>query len=254
MQRALLAVAVVVAAATAFGASDPTYTALRAARPDGRVIEVKDLAVDRDAYHITLTGSLYTVAPVDGATVGAVFVGNGSYTLTPASDNELRELRLESGDEKLTALSDTFESAVVFDAPMIKAAETAAGGAKKGTVAPEATKAFDDFLKKERKDFTTNLHIRVLQDILDPLPQPLFLAYVRGRKLPPALMAFDIRGVDALHLFEIGDGGEKTMLYVNDQTKGGIWYMAHAVPDYKSGSAAVTPRIADAERYVIDTT
>jgi hypothetical protein len=249
----LVCAALLSVAATAFASTDPTYTALRAARPDGRVVAVKDFAVDRDTYHITLNGSLYLLAPVNDATVGAVFVGSGAYTLTPATDDETRQLRLESGDDKLTALSDTFDSAVFFDAPMIKAAE-AASAAKTAAVGPEVTKTFDDFLKKERKDFSTNFHIRVLQELLDPLPQPLFLGYLRGKKLPPALMAFDVRGVDSLHLFQIADGGEKTMLYVNDDMKGGIWYLAHTAAEYKSGTAAVTPHVADAERYVIDTT
>jgi len=120
----------VLIAATAAASSDPTYTTLRAARPDGRVIEVKDFAVDRDAYHFTLTGSLYPLTPVDGATAGTVFVGTDSFTLTPATPDELRSLRLNVNDEKLTALSDMFESAVFFDAPMLKAA----GAPKTGTV------------------------------------------------------------------------------------------------------------------------
>src|SRR5690242_7922318 len=220
MKRFLGAVGVFIAA-TAFASSDPTYVALRAARPDGRVIEVKDLAFDRDAYHITLTGSLYPLAPVDGVTAGAVFVGTGAYTLTPATDDELQQLRIESADEKLTALNDTFDSAVFFDTALLKAA----GEANSGTPNPNATKTFDEFLKKERKDFNTNFHIRVLQEMLDPLPQPLFLAYVRGHKLPPAILAYDQRGADALHIWEIGDNAEKTVLFVNDQQKGGYWYL-----------------------------
>lgn len=242
------------AAVTATAAPDPTYTALRAARPDGRTIAVNDFAFDRDAYRITLNGTLNLLAPVEGATVGAVFHGNGQYTLTPANDDERRALRIQAGDEKLTALSETFESAVFFDAAMIKAAEAAGGTAKAGAVNGEAVKAFDDFMKRERKDFTTNFHIRVLQEILDPLPQPLFLAYVRGRKLPPAILAFDVRGVDSLRLFDIGDDGEKTLLYISDQTKGGLWYMAHEKTAYDAGFTKRTPRVADAERYVIDTT
>ena len=78
-----------------------------------------------------------------------------------------------------------------------------------------------------------NRILRVLQEILDPLPQPLFIAYVRGHKLPPAVLAFDIRGADSLRLFSIGDGGEKSVLLVNDQTRGGIWYMAHARAEYQ---------------------
>ena len=91
-----LLAAAFLASATALAASDPTYVALRTARPDGRIIDVKDFIVDRDAYRITLNGSLYPLAPVEGVTAGAVFVGNGTYTLTPASQDELRQLRLNA--------------------------------------------------------------------------------------------------------------------------------------------------------------
>jgi hypothetical protein len=253
MKRALYAV-ILGAVANAFAAtSDPTYVALRAARPDGRTIDVENLSVDRDAYHLTLTGSLFPLSPVNGVTAGAVFIGTGTFTLTPATDDEARQLRIETNDDKLIALSDEFKSAVFFDAPLVKAAE-AAGAAKAGSPAPPAVSAFDDFLKKERKDFTTNLHLRVLQEMLDPLPQPLFLAYLKGKKIGPALLAHDVRGADALRLFEIGDGGEKTLLFVRDQTRGGIWYLAHDAAEYKSGRATITAHVADAERYVIDTT
>jgi hypothetical protein len=249
LKRLLLAIAAF-AAASAAASPDATYTALRAARPDGRTVAVNEFAFDRDAYHIKLNGTLHLLVPIDGTTIGAVFLGSGEYTLTPANEDELRSLRIQSGDEKLTALTDTFESAVFFDAPMI----AAAGAAKAGAVNGEAVKAFDDFLRRERKDLTTNLHIRVLQEILDPLPQPLFLAHVRGRKVPPAILAFDVRGADSLRLFDIGDDGEKTLLLVNDQSKGGIWYLAHEKSAYQAGTTRRTPRVADAERYVIDTT
>ena len=58
---------------------------------------------------------------------------------------------------------------------------------------------------------------------------------MRGRKLPPAVLAVDPRGADALRLFDIGDDGEKTLLYVNDRDKGGIWYLAHLRSEYASG-------------------
>lgn len=78
---------------------------------------------------------MYLLAPVNGTTAGAVFVGKRAYTLTPAADDEARQLRIETGDEKLTTLADTFESAVFFDAPLVKAA----GVPKQATVAPRSS-------------------------------------------------------------------------------------------------------------------
>ena len=82
----------------------------------------------------------------------------------------------------------------------------------------------------------------------------MFLAFIRGRKFPPAVLAVDPRGADSLRLFDIGDAGEKTVLLVTDPNKGGIWYLAHLRSEYEARSAAVLQHIADAERYQIDTT
>src|SRR5438094_664737 len=141
MNRILFAIGAF-CAVSATAASDPTYVALRAARPDGRTIAVNNLAIDRDVYHITLTGTLNLLSPVEGATVGAVFVGKGDYTLTPASDDEAQALRINSGEEKLTALTDSFDSAVFFDAPLITAADAAAGAPHAGAPSSEAVKQF----------------------------------------------------------------------------------------------------------------
>ncbi len=68
------------------GATDPTYAALRGARPDGRKSPAQNLVLERDAFRFQLdSGALYLLAPVDGRTIGAVFVGEGSYRLTPAT-------------------------------------------------------------------------------------------------------------------------------------------------------------------------
>jgi len=231
-------------------ATDPTYTALRAAHPDGRTVAMTNFAFDRDVYHFTLNGSLHLLAPVNGTTVGAVFVGQGQYTLTPATPDERHELALNSGDDKLTVLSDQFDSAVFFDSALV----TQAGQAKAGTADSQAGQVLDDFLKRERKDFTTNFHLRVLQDLLDSTDPPLFFAFIRGKKLPPAILAVDPRGADALRLFDIGDDNEGSLLFVQDQTKGGLWYLAHSKLDYDRGTSRVVAHVADADRYQIDTT
>jgi len=231
-------------------ADDPTYAAVRAARPDGRSLSLVNAEFDRDAYRFTLSGSLSLLAPVNGTTFGAVFVGTGSYTLTPATADEKHLLAMNTGDDKLTVLTDTFGSAVFFDPALVAELQKTAGEAKPGAADGEAASVFDDFLKRERKDFTTNFHIRVLQEILDPQGPPLFLAFIHGKKVPPAILAVDPRGADALRLFDIGDDGETSVFYVQDAKKGGIWYLASPA----KGRTATPGPVATAERYDIDTT
>src|SRR5881392_1176578 len=118
MTRILLAVGLF-AAVTAVASSDPTSTAMRATRPDGRTIRVKDLAFDRDVFHITLNGTLHLLAPVSGKNVGAVFIGRGAYELTPASDVERGMLAVNAADPSLKTLRDDFDAMTIFDADLL---------------------------------------------------------------------------------------------------------------------------------------
>lgn len=254
LRRSLWLVVVLLASASLAAAADPAYAALRAARPDGRSLALVNAAFDRDAFHFTLNGRLHLLAPVEGVTFGAVFIGTGSYTLTPANETERRQLAIRTGDDKLTVMTDSFGSAVLFDASLVAELRKTAGEAPAGEADAPAANAFDDFLKRERKDFTTNFHIRLLQEVLHPGSRPLFLAYINGKKVPPAVLAVDPRGADALHLFDIGDDGETTALYVQDDRKGGIWYLARPAGEGAAGPAAAPSPVATAERYEIDTT
>src|SRR3954470_23331035 len=97
-------------------ATDPTYAALRGAKPDGRKIPVQSLVLERDAFRFQLdSGALYLLAAVAGSTVGAVCVGQGSYRLSPATPYESRQLAISSGADKgFEALTDTFETLLLL--------------------------------------------------------------------------------------------------------------------------------------------
>src|SRR5947199_2265695 len=111
LTSALLTFLLAAVAAPVQAATDPTYAALRGARPDGRKIPVQGLVLERDAFRFQLdSGALHLLAPVEGRTIGAVFVGQGSYRLSPAAPYEQRQLALFSGADKgFEALTDTFE-------------------------------------------------------------------------------------------------------------------------------------------------
>src|SRR5947207_13838778 len=89
----------VLLASTASAQDAAGYRELRASRPDGRTISVRDLTLERDAYRINLrSGVVHLLAPLGPDTFGAVFVGDGSYQLNPATTAERRHLQLVSGN------------------------------------------------------------------------------------------------------------------------------------------------------------
>ncbi|HJW95491.1 MAG TPA: M1 family aminopeptidase [Thermoanaerobaculia bacterium] len=243
----ILAVAAAFFATSLFADTDPAYTALRASKPDGRTIAVNNLTFDRDVIHMTFNGTLHLLAPVDGKTPGAVFVGTGTYELTPATKLDLRSVQLNAGDDKLASVADTFETAVIFGPEVIAAAQSLSGEPKTGTPDGRAAGVFDEYMKKQRRDWQYNRDIRLLQTMLNGEKDPYFYAWLKSsnNKYGQAILNIDPRG--------LGQSGEQTELDILDQKKGGTWYESYYKSDVDKGMAFYAKPLVDADNYAIDT-
>src|SRR3954447_1967385 len=237
-------------------ATDPTYAALRGAKLDGRKIPVQNLVLERDAFRFQLdSGALSLLAPVDGHTVGAVFVGQGSYKLSPATANEARQLAIYSGNDKgFEALTDSFDNLLLFftDGTLAELEHHAA--VQTGAPDPHAADAYDKWLKRQQKDFRTNFHLRILEDLLNTPGRTdgVFMALIDGHKRPPALAAVDPDGAEALHIAP-RLGGEDTIFWVADSFKGGIWYLCDRKEEVARRQPTPEKRLVDALDYRIET-
>ncbi len=245
-------------AAFAAPAPDPAYSALRAARPDGRMVPVNKLTLERDVFRFQFeSGAFYFLAPVEGRTVGAVFVGHGSYRLSPATPNERRHLALASGGDRSSfeTLSDEFDDMVLLFADDTAQEIELHAPIKTGPPDARAVSVYESYLKRQRKDFRINFHLRVLEDILNQpgLTSGVFLALINGKKYPPALAAVDPNGAEALG-FGLRLGEEDTVFLVADDTKGGLWYHCDRQAEIDSHRRSPEKRLADALDYTVDTT
>ena len=234
--------------------SDPTYAALRAARPDGRVAAVHGLVLDRDVFHFELeSGVVHFLEPVAGRTVGAVFLGRGTLRLNPASAAERRQLALELGEGKeFEILTDSFEELVLLFGDDTAQEIGLAAPIEKRAPDPRARQVYERWLERQRRDFHLNLQLRLLRDLLNApsvqsvapaaalasatAPPPatgpggggpggVFLALLAGKKLPPALLALDPDGAGSL-VRGARLGRETALLYVEDPHRGGAWYLS----------------------------
>lgn len=243
-------------AATA-AAADPVYVALRAARPDGRVVAVHGLVLDRDVFHLELeSGTIHFLEPVAGRTVGAVFLGHGTLRLNPATLAERRQLALELGEGKdFEVLTDSFEEMVLLFADDTAKEIELAAPAVRGAPDPRARQVYERWQKRLRQDFHVNLQVRLLRDLLNTptLTSGVFLALVEGKKLPPSMAAVDPDGAGAL-LRGLRLGREPSLLYVEDPRRGGLWYASD--PRARAASARRPPRkaLARALHYWVATT
>lgn len=237
-------------------APDPAYSALRSARPDGRKVPVQGLTLERDVFQFRLdSGAIHLLAPVEGRTVGAVFVGQGSLRLVPATPAESRQLALASGgDQGFEALTEEFDELVLLFADETAEEIQRHAALQTGSPDPKAVQAWEAHLKRQRKDFKTNFHIRILQDLLNTpgSTRGAFLAFVDGRKYPPALAAVDPDGAEALRVsFRLG--GEDSVFVVADSNRGGIWYLGDRKEEVERKQSSPEKRLTDALDYKVET-
>jgi Peptidase family M1 domain len=252
---AVLALAAALAAPLQ-AATDPTYAALRGAKPDGRKIPVQNLVLERDAFRFQFdSGAFHLLAPVDGRTIGAVFVGQGSYRLSPATPNERRQLALSSGGgEDFETLSDSFDDLLLLFADDTAAEIQLHAPVQTGSPDPKALQVHEAWLKRQRKDIKVNFHLRILRDLLNNpgLTSGVFMALINGRKYPPALAAVDPDGAEALQIAP-RFGGEDTIFFVFDPNKGGAWYLSDQQGEVTRKRAIPEKRLSDALDYRIET-
>src|SRR5918994_4163277 len=113
--RVISCLLVLLVASTASAQDATEYRDLRAARPDGRKVTVKNLILERDAYRMTLrSGVVHLVAPLGGDTFAAVFLGDGEYVLSPATPAERRHLQLVTNSNGLEVLRDRFSKLILL--------------------------------------------------------------------------------------------------------------------------------------------
>jgi hypothetical protein len=242
------------AASTAAAQDATEYRDLRASRPDGRTIPVTDLVLERDAYRITLqSGTVHLLAPFGRDTFGAVFIGQGSYILNPATAAERRHLQLTTGSKEV--LSDRFTKLILLFTDRT-AAEILAH-APVATAAPDAaaTRAYQEYLDRQRNELP-NLHLRVLTDLLNRPTRTdgVFLAFVEGQNHSPVLLAIDPLGISNLSTRFSFFGGEEVALFSFSTTNGGLWYSSTFAPQAVTGRGKPVRPLADASHYEIDTT
>jgi hypothetical protein len=245
-----------VLATVAHAEPDPTYKELRGARPDGRRVPVQGLILERDVFRFQLdSGAFHFLAPVAGRTVGAVFVGQGSLRLSPAKPSERRQLALAaSGDKEFETLTEEFDELVLLFGDDTAEEIQLHAPVQTGAPDPKAVQAFEAYLKRQRKDFKTNFHLRILQDLLNTpgLTSGAFLAFVDGKRYPPALAAVDPYGAEALRL-AIRLGGEDSLLFVADPNRGGVWYLCDRQGEVDRKKAVPEKRLTDALSYKVET-
>jgi Peptidase family M1 domain len=241
---------------TTLTAAVPEYQAIRAARPDGRVSIVSNLILERDVYRLEFrSGAFHFLAPANGKIFGAVFIGDGTYTLQPATAAEKRQLRLVTRDANLDVLTDRFDEMVLLFTDNTADEIEKQAPAKSAAVDPRAVSAYESYLDWQKKKVSTNLHLRVLEDMLNRPDRHdgVFLARVDGKKYAPALIAIDPLGISNLAAKFGSFSGDEVAFLSLDNESSGFWYLCTTARNAVNGRSRAIQPIADALNYDITT-
>jgi hypothetical protein len=256
MRRLTLFIASLLLACGAVAAV-PEYQAIRGARPEPHSWTVRDLVLVRDAYRFELrTGTFQFLAPAGGKAFGAVFLGDGSYTLQPATPAEKRQIRLMAHDPSLDVLTDRFDEMVLLFTD--GTADEIRKQATETTAAPDAhaLTVYEAYLDWQKKKATTNLHLRILEDLLNRPDRTdgVFLARVAGKKYAPALIAIDPLGISNLAAKFGSFSGDEVAFLSFDSENPGFWYLSTTARNAVNSRSRPIHAIADAQHYQISTT
>jgi Peptidase family M1 domain/Carboxypeptidase regulatory-like domain len=249
---------------TAFANSDAGYRQLREMGL-GETYRVENFTLNMDIGTFQFkSGTITFLALVDRLETGAIFVGQGHFTLQPADDTNRREMLRRSGNP---SAEEDFNEAVLRFTGNQYVRFTSALGARTETP-PEAAAAFARWKEKVRQrreipeGFTQailqnetmdNVDADVLAAVYNPKHPAFFNAYMHGS--PHKDLRFFIRArVGAIPQMDSPE--EVALINCNgDNLNDGVWYSAHLLSELKAHTAnsREDKRLFATHRYNIET-
>jgi hypothetical protein len=249
---------------TGFANSDAAYRQLRDATL-GETFRCENftLAVDVGTFQLK-SGTITLLVPINKYETGAIFVGQGHFTLKPVAAADTREMIRRIGSP--TAEEDFTEVVFRFSGNQYPQFDGALG-AKTGTP-PEAAAAFQHWKDRVRHrheipegltqgllegETIDNVDADVLSSIYNPNHPPFLNAYMRGT--PHKDLRFFMRTrVGALPQMESPE--EVALVNFNGgELDDGIWYSQHLTSELKARTAnsLEDKRLFATKRYNIET-
>jgi hypothetical protein len=249
---------------TAFANSDPVYHQLRdLGLGDTYRCENFTLVQDVGTFEFK-SGTITFLGLVNKFETGAIFVGQGRFTLKPVLALDGRELTRRSGGA--TIEEDLTE--VVFRFSGVHYPEFVGGLGAKTDTPPEAVTAFQRWKEKMRHrheipqgftqgllegDTIDNVDADVLATIYNPKHPPFFNAYIHGTPHKDLRFFVRTRGGAVPDLYT----AEEVALinYSGDAMDDGVWYSQHLVTEIKARTAnsREEKRLFATKKYNIET-
>jgi hypothetical protein len=234
--------------------SDATYQQLRSIGLGTEAVSISNFDLKRDAatFHLR-SGTVCFVPPVQGKVTGAVFVGDGSMSLTPPLPIENKMLKLLTKED---TFNETFERLILRFTDgtyqeLKKAGTAASGSCDAGPLRDMQNALRHNLVLKEGR---YNLDGRILEDVLGAAPGGLFVAFIHGKRYnDKEIFAMDPHGAPP---FFLSVAPEEVEFLTYDENKLGVWAAFHYSDEYASGKASGSQpnQLIHIEHQQLDTT
>lgn len=236
---------------------DPGYQEIRKISDDtnafsGEYAIVNNLVLKRDAGIFTLkSGEIFFVKPSLGKRTGAVFIGDGEFSLTPPVETEKQMLKFFTDS---TEVKEVFSQLVMFFTDDTFDEIKASPNVKMAINGSQSSRARDEFREKEsllKNTFRYNITSRILMDIYAPPRPGIFNAFIQGKKHSKLFYQIDPLGITQPTL-----APEQVALINYDSNDYGIWLSYHLASEYEKGTAksSTDRRVFDLLNHDIDIT
>jgi hypothetical protein len=209
--------------------NEPTYLKLRNIKLGPETVHVNNFTMKREAGTFTFkSGAFQFVEPVNGKITGAVFVGDGSFTLTPPIELERRNLAILT---KGQPFEEQFSSCVLRFTDGSEEEIRKGGTTDNIPGGGDAAGQLDDIQRQLKKNLRQNLAARLLQDVMSQHRGGKFIAFIKGKKYSDKIV-YDVDPHGA-----IGVAPEEVSLLIWDDNHEGIWASFHALAEYTNRTA-----------------
>jgi hypothetical protein len=254
----LLAHAVIAAAVSAAGNTGPIYQKLRDIKLSGDIVTVKNLVLKRDIATFSFKeGTFYLLETVEDRITGAVFIGDGEFSMIPVLNVEKHHLSHLTGGPSIT---EKFSKMIIRFTDLTDEEIAAAGVATRTSSTNNAAAYLGKIQKLLRKgrDYASpniavsllkyNLDIRLLADILRPGHGEFFHAVFNGKKYGDMFFIFDPLGARSVE-------PEEVLLACLGEKNLGIWVAEHREKFYTGNNPPdIDHRLMDMEHFNISAT
>ncbi|PYX51508.1 MAG: hypothetical protein DMG79_02935 [Acidobacteria bacterium] len=190
-------------------------------------MSITNLELKRDVgtFHLR-SGTVCFVAPVAGRVTGAVFTGDGNFTLDPPPSERSMLKLLTKEDE----FSENFSQMVLrftdstYD-EIRKSSAAGASGCDAGLL--------KDSQHTTRHKFKTNLESRILEDLLSSEPGGLFIAFIVGKRYSG----------QELYTIDPHEGRDQVAFMTYNDNKSGDWASFPILGKHEKGTIGQPIRI-----------